>query len=119
MESPYLQNEGIKIFIYCDANCFVTCVSKLIPVKSEERIIELLADYLKKGDQLLDRMDRSDKNVEQTNKNVEIMSRAIVEHSIKFNKVSEDIKQLREDHGAMLKELVSLSKRVAVVEGKI
>ncbi len=87
-------------------------------MKSEERIIELLAEYLKKADQLLDRMDRTDKSTEQTNRSVDIMSRAIVDHSLKFNKVNEDIRQLREDQGVMLKELVSLSKRVSIVEEK-
>lgn len=87
-------------------------------MKSEERIIELLADYLKKADQLLDRMDR-------TERGIEIMSKAIAEDSVKFNKVFGEIKQLREDQnrmreeqGIMLKELVSLSKRVAIVEEK-
>ena len=87
-------------------------------MKSEERIIELLADYLKRADQLLDRMDR-------TERGIEIMSKAIAEDSVKFNKVFGEIKQLREDQnrmreeqGIMLKELVSLSKRVAVVEEK-
>ena len=98
-------------------------------MKSEERIAELLAEYLKKADQLLDRMEHTEKNAEQTNRNVDMMSRAVAEHSIKFNVVSDQIKQLREDQGIMfnksnedikllLKELVSLSKRVAVVEEK-
>jgi hypothetical protein len=94
-------------------------------MKAEERIIELLAEYLKKGDQLLERIDRTDNGIG-------IMNRAIAEHSIKFNKTSDDIKQLREDQnrmweeqnklreeqGIMLKELVSLSRRVGVVEDK-
>ena len=87
-------------------------------MKSEERIIELLAEYLKKTDQLLERMDRTDKNSEQTNRNIDIMSRAILDHSIKFNKVTDDIKLLREDQGIVLKELLSLSKRVLVIEDK-
>jgi hypothetical protein len=122
-------------------------------MKSEDKIIELLADYLKKNDQLLDRMDRTDRSVD-------IMSKAILEHSIKFNKTSAEIKQLheeqlglredqrqmrkdqlglredqvqmrkdqlglredqvqmRKDQGKMLKELISLSKRVSSVEKK-
>lgn len=87
-------------------------------MKSEERIIELLAEYLKKTDQLLEKMDRTDKNSEQTNRNIDIMSRAILDHSIKFNKVTDDIKLLREDQGIVLKELLSLSKRVLVIEDK-
>jgi uncharacterized coiled-coil protein SlyX len=109
----------------------------------EERIIELLAEYLKKGDQLTDRADR-------TERGIEIMSRALAENDVKFNVmnekfnemnekfnatnekmnekfnvVSQEIKQLREDQNSMreeqsvlLKELISLSKRVAVVEEK-
>jgi hypothetical protein len=98
-------------------------------MKSEERITELLAEYLLKADQLIDRMDRTDHSVE-------IMSRAIAANDIKFiaqnekfnlmnekfnekfNVVNQEIKQLREDQGVMLRELVSLSKRVAVVEEK-
>ena len=84
----------------------------------EERIIELLAEYLKKSDQLSDRADR-------TERGIEIMSRALAENDVKFNAmnekfnvVSQEIKQLREDQGIVLKELISLSKRVAVVEEK-
>lgn len=80
-------------------------------MKSEDRIIELLAEYLKKTDQLIDRMGNTDRGID-------IMSKAIAEHSIKFNKVNDNINHLREDQGVMLKELVSLSKRVAVVEDK-
>jgi hypothetical protein len=105
-------------------------------MKSEERITELIAEYIRKSDQLLDRMEQTDKQTEQTNKNIDIMSRAMAANDIKFNVVSQEIKQLREDQNKMreeqgvmfnksnddikqlLKELVSLSKRVAVVEEK-
>ncbi|MFM8738719.1 MAG: hypothetical protein ACKOC0_00785 [Cytophagales bacterium] len=131
-------------------------------MKSEERIIELLAEYLQKTDQILDQMKRTDRSVE-------IMSRAIAEQNVKsnehgarFNEMREefqaemkgmkndfqdemremkndfqvemremkkdfqiqmaemkgDILSLRQDQGIMLKELVSLSKRVTIVEGK-
>jgi archaellum component FlaC len=124
-------------------------------MKAEDRIIELLAEYLKKADQMQDNMERTDNSIK-------IMSRAIAEHSIKFNTITEEIRQMREDQtremkqiredqtremkqiredqtreikqlrddqtgemkqlhddqGVMLRELVSLSKRVAVVEEK-
>ena len=87
-------------------------------MKAEDRILELLAEYLQKTDRLLDRMERTDKNVE-------IMSKAILEHSLKFNQVNqqifhiyEDIKHLRDDQGIMLKELLSISKRVSSLEEK-
>ncbi len=86
-------------------------------MKSEDRILELLAEYLHKTDQVLDGMG-------QTNRSVEIMSKAVaehsvkmVDHSIKFMNVQQEVKQLREDQGIMLKELISLSKRVSVIEG--
>jgi sensor histidine kinase YesM len=81
-----------------------------------------MAGYLKKGDQLLERSDR-------TERGIEIMSRAMAANDVKFNamneKFNQEIKQLREDQnrmreeqGVVLKELVSVSKRVAVVEDK-
>lgn len=86
-------------------------------MKSEDRILELLAEYLHKTDQVLD-------STEQTNRSVEIMSKALADHSVKildhstrFNNVQQEIKQSREDQGIMLRELVSLSKRVSVIEG--
>jgi predicted nuclease with TOPRIM domain len=119
-------------------------------MKSEERIIELLAEYLKKTEQLLDRMDRTDKSVE-------IMSRALAEDGIKFNQMNEKFNEMNEkfnemnqrfdernqrfeekftqmnskfdtmnekfdiinqDIKIMLGELISLSKRVSVIEEK-
>ncbi len=94
-------------------------------MKSEERIAELMAEYLRKSDQLLDRMENTDKHTEQTNRNIDMMSRAMAENDVKFNVVSQEIKQLREyqnkmreEQGVLLKELVPLSKRVGVVEEK-
>ena len=92
-------------------------------MKAEERILELLAEYLQKTDKLLDRM-------EQTDRNVDIMSKAILEHSIKFNQVTNELKRLgedtnrlsvennhmREDQGIVLQELLSISKRVSNLE---
>lgn len=46
-------------------------------MKLEERIIELLAEYLKKGDLLTDRADRTDRSIE-------VMSRAIAANDVKF-----------------------------------
>jgi uncharacterized coiled-coil DUF342 family protein len=87
-------------------------------MKSEDKIIELLAQYQKKTDQLLDRMDSTDRSVE-------IMSRALVEHSTKFNSVSQEIKSInqeikhmREEQGIVLSELLSISRRVASIEDR-
>jgi uncharacterized coiled-coil DUF342 family protein len=87
-------------------------------MKSEGKIIELLTQHLKKTDQLLDRMDSTDRSVE-------IMSRALVEHSTKFNSVSQEIKfinqeikHMREEQGIVLSELLSISRRVASIEDR-
>ena len=47
-------------------------------MKAEDRILELLAEYLQKTDRILDRMEKSDRNFEA-------ISRAILDHSAKFN----------------------------------
>lgn len=105
-------------------------------MKSEDRIIELLAEYMKLGDQLKDSADR-------TERSIEVMSRALAANDVKFNGMNEkfnsmnekfnhEIKQLhehdirlredqnrmREEQAVLLRELVSISKRVAVVEEK-
>lgn len=105
-------------------------------MKAEDRILEIMAEYLRKTDQLLERMKKTDEQADRTNRSVEMMARAIAENDIKFNqtnekfnvtnekfnlqfaKVNDNIKSLREDQGIMLKELVSLSKRVSVLEEK-
>ncbi len=73
-------------------------------MKGEERIVELLAEYLQKTDRLLDRMEKTDRNVE-------MMSTAIANHSVKFN-------EMKEEQGIMLKELLSISRRVSTLEDK-
>ena len=101
-------------------------------MKAEEKIIELLAEYLQKTDRLLERMERTDKNMERTYKNMErtdknmertdrnvnIMSKAILDHSSKFEQVNGEIRKLREDQGVMLKELLFISRRVSSLEDK-
>ena len=121
-------------------------------MKSEDRIIELLAEYLQKTDQILVQM-------KQTDRNVDMMSRAIAEQSVRsneqgarFNQMREefqvemkemrgefqseiksietrfqsemkelkiDIRDMKQEQNIMLKELISLSKRVTTVEDNI
>jgi hypothetical protein len=112
-------------------------------MKAEERITELLAECLLKADQLIDRMDRTDHSVEIMSRAIAVNDIKFVAQNEKFNSMNEkfnvvnqEIKQLSEDQNRMreeqgvlfnksnddikqlLKELVSLSKRVAVVEEK-
>ena len=73
-------------------------------MKSEERILELLSEYLHKTDRTLERMEKTDRNVE-------IMSKAILDQSL-------NIRRLSEENNQMLKELISISKRVSNLEEK-
>lgn len=54
--------------------------------------------------------------MDRTERSVDIMSRAVVDHSVKFITVNDEIKHLREEQGVMLKELLSISKRVSSIE---
>ncbi|MBS1486512.1 MAG: hypothetical protein JST43_02915 [Bacteroidetes bacterium] len=112
-------------------------------MKNEDRIIELLSEYLQKTDRILDRMEKTDRSVE-------MMSWAIADHSLKFNemnskfnemnskfnemnskfnemnskfnetntKFSYQMAEMREEQGIVLKELLSISKRVDLLERK-
>lgn len=71
-------------------------------MKAEDRILGLLSEYLQKTDRLLDRMERTDKQTEQTNRNVETISRAMLEHSVRFNKVNDQILRVAEENQLLM-----------------
>ena len=78
-------------------------------MKSEDKIVELLSEYLKKTDQTLERVD--------------LAYDVLVKHSEQILKHSEQIEELRKEslkHGiqqeALLKEIFSISRRVANLE---
>ena len=73
-------------------------------MKSEDKIVELLSEYLKKTDQTLERVD--------------LAYDVLVKHSEQILKHSEQIEELRKEslkHGiqqeALLKEIFSISRR--------
>ena len=67
-------------------------------MKSEDRIIELLAEYLQKTDQILVQM-------KQTDRNVDMMSRAIAEQSVRSNEQGARFNQMREEFQVEMKEM--------------
>ena len=87
-------------------------------MKAEDRIIELLAEHVQKTDRLLDRSDRLIERMEKTDRNVDTMSRTIVDHSLKHIEMNAKFNEMKEEQGVMLKELLSISRRVSTLEDK-
>ena len=108
-------------------------------MNAEERILELLAEYLNKTDRILDRMEKTDKQSEKTEQSIQLLAKTVIEHDLKFltvqnwirqinedaaetrmniKRLSEDGNRLRQENGILITELLSLSKRVTNVEGK-
>jgi hypothetical protein len=87
-------------------------------MKNEDRIIELLAEYLQKTDRILDRLDSHDQLFEATLKRIDISSEQI-------QQLQKETKELRSEslkheikNDVLLKEILSISKRVMTLEEK-
>lgn len=80
-------------------------------MKAEDKIVELLAEYLHKPDRLLDSMEMTDKNMDRVGKNIDITSKAILEQNSKFNLINQRIDKSSHIQEAILKEILSISKR--------
>jgi methyl-accepting chemotaxis protein len=87
-------------------------------MKNEEKIIELLAEYLKKTDQAVERIDQA---MERIDKAVERIDQAVE----RIDQAYEEIAALRKDsmkmqiqNDVLLKEILSISKRVQNLEEK-
>lgn len=85
-------------------------------MKSEDKILELLSEYLKKTDQTLERMDKAYERID-------LAYDILIKHSEQLMKHSEQIEELRKEslkHGiqqeALLKEIFSISRRVGSLE---
>ena len=113
-------------------------------MKTEDRILELLAEYLKKTDQSLERIDlaytvlmkhsgqfeqhsgqfeQHSKQFEQHSKQFAQHSKQFEQHSDQLMKQSERIEELRKEslkhqvqQEALLKEIFSISRRVSNLE---
>jgi DNA repair exonuclease SbcCD ATPase subunit len=108
-------------------------------MKNEEKIIELLAEYLKKTDQALERIDKAyesikkhseqfDKHSEQFDKHSEQFdkhSEQFAQHTKQFEKHWDEITALRKESlkmqvksDVLLQEILSISRRVQNLEDK-
>ena len=78
-------------------------------MKGEERIIELLSEYLVKA-------DRNENEIKQNQKQIELLRKDFIENQGEIKKLrSESLKHdIRQD--VLLKEILSLSKRVGDLE---
>ena len=99
-------------------------------MKTEDRILELLAEYLKKTDQSLERIDlaytvlmKHSGQFEQHSGQFEQHSKQFAQHSDQLMKQSERIEELRKEslkhqvqQEALLKEIFSISRRVSNLE---
>ena len=100
--------------------------------KVEGRILELLAAYLKKTDQTIERMDGANKRMDAANKRMDLAYDVLIKHSeelIELRKASEknqqEIVELRKEsikheiqQDVLLKEILSISRRVGTLEDK-
>jgi len=108
-------------------------------MKSEERIIELLSEYLIKTDRILEEMVKNDLKFSEQNKSIIAQSESITAQNERITaqneridlayqallKHAEEIKQLRQEtlkheiqNQEILKEIFSISKRVSNIEDK-
>jgi predicted patatin/cPLA2 family phospholipase len=87
-------------------------------MKNEEKIIELLAEYLKKTDQAVERIDKAYESIKKHSEQFD-------KHSEQFDKHWQEITALRKDsmkmqiqNDVLLQEILSISKRVQNLEEK-
>ncbi|MCE2893314.1 MAG: hypothetical protein LW721_02660 [Flammeovirgaceae bacterium] len=87
-------------------------------MKNEEKIIELLAEYLQKTDRILDRLDSHDHLFEEILKRIDASSQQIHQLQTETKELrSESLKhEIKND--VLLKEILSISKRVMTLEEK-
>jgi septal ring factor EnvC (AmiA/AmiB activator) len=92
-------------------------------MKNEERIIELLAEYLQKTDRILDRLDSHDHLFAETLKRMDITSQQTQELQNQTKELQKETKELRSEslkheikNDVLLKEILSISKRVMTLE---
>jgi peptidoglycan hydrolase CwlO-like protein len=108
-------------------------------MKNEERIIELLAEYLQKTDRILDRLDSHDHLFEETLKRIDLNTKQTQELQNQTRELQnqtrelqnqtkelqKETKELRSEslkheikNDVLLKEILSISKRVMTLEEK-
>ncbi len=92
-------------------------------MKNEDKIIELLAEYLLKTDQSLDRIEVLQKQTNELQKQTNELQKQTNELQKQSLQVQKEIKELRSEslkheikNDVLLKEILSISKRVMTLE---
>jgi hypothetical protein len=94
-------------------------------MKTEDRILELLAEYLKKTDQTIERIDGANKRMDLAYDVLVKHSEELVELRKSSEKNQQEIVELRKEsikheiqQDVLLKEILSISRRVGTLEDK-
>jgi uncharacterized protein YlxW (UPF0749 family) len=101
-------------------------------MKNEDKIVELLSEYLLKTDRILDRLDTHDnlfeamlKQMDAQSKRMDLAYQVIIKHSEQIEKLQQETQELRKEslkremnNEVLLKEIFSISKRVQTLEEK-
>jgi hypothetical protein len=94
-------------------------------MKNGDKIIELLAEYLKKTDKALERLEKHSQQFDRQAQILEKQTLVLEKHTELLEKHSEEIVSLRKEslkhdirNEALLKEIFSISKRVGNLEDK-
>lgn len=85
---------------------------------NENKIIELLAEYLQKTDRMLDKMDQHEKIFDKQFERMDLAYQVLISHSEKIEDLQSQTKEIQQRNEALLKEILSISKRVQTIEGK-
>jgi hypothetical protein len=99
-------------------------------MKNEEKIIELLSEYLLKTDRTLERMEKNDKKFDEDHaelmkhaKKIDLAYEVLMKHSDELISLRKETEALRKEslkreiqQEALLKEIFSISRRVANIE---
>ena len=94
-------------------------------MKNENKIVELLSEYLLKTDRILDRLEKHDRVLDNHQKQIdEQLTRIDSVYQVILKNLSQ-IEELRKEslkrdvqHEVLLKEIFSISKRVQSLEEK-
>ncbi|MBC7921028.1 MAG: hypothetical protein H7Z75_08030 [Ferruginibacter sp.] len=106
-------------------------------MNNEDKIIELLAEYLRKTDRLLERMDRQQQNFEEQgrrmdqhqrnfeeqgqqikeqNQRMDLAYDVLIKHSEEMLELRKEAKKREIQQETILKEIFAISKRVQKLE---
>ncbi len=85
-------------------------------MKAEDKILELLAEYLKKTDQTIEQMDLANKRMDESNKRMDLAYDVLIKHSEELIDLRKELIKREVQQDVLLKEILSISRRVGNLE---